>query len=151
MRMIVVAILLACPAAARSEDEPRVRAEKATSPEVDGLRDGKPVHYSPAARDRLVAAALRLLGSCSYSQGGYGEEDWKKAQEGDHVRVHFPQPPTVTADRRTLKVPDLVVTLPLASGGIWIRSGGQVLYFAKYNHDLSERLRKCIEEGKPAP
>jgi hypothetical protein len=113
--------------------------------------DGKRLGFTPAAADRLAAAALRLLGSCTAALDDYTVEDWEKAKEGDHVRVRFPQPPTVTAERHTLKVPELVISLPLSSGRIWVRSDGRVLYFAKYNHELSERLSKCIGEGKPAP
>jgi hypothetical protein len=122
-------------------------AERAPeAPDVRGLI-ATPVHFNGAAREKAAATALELLASCSYSTAST-EEDWAKVFRQCHLHVRLPRPRTVAVGDDKVKVEELLISFPTNSGGIWVRSGEDFTYFAKFDFTVCKRLQELLQAAK---
>lgn len=121
----------------------------------DGVRasatlDGQKVSFPEKGIADGVKATIALLKSChSLSEGTAA--DLKAAQAGDHVRLIFEKPITVTVLDKKLHVSELVLTQPLNTGVFWVRSGGNVVRCTKYEpqkeHDFVTWRNQARQTG----
>jgi hypothetical protein len=117
---------------------------------ASGTLGGRAVRFPRQAVKDGVTAAVGLLESCHDSGKGYSKEDWQKAQAGDHVLLVLAKPRTVTVLGRKVEVAQLLVTFPLSAGVIWVRSGEEVLRFAKYEFPKERPLTTWLRQAKPS-
>jgi len=47
-----------------------------------------------------------------------------------------------------VQVREMVISLPLVVGGIWVRTDDGVLYFAKFSHSTVEELRTLLKKAQ---
>jgi hypothetical protein len=119
-------------------------------PEVRGLL-ATDVTFSDDAGARLAAAVVDLLRSASYSRAAT-EEEWLAARRHCHIRVRFPEGarPVVPRDGEKVEVDEVIATFPLAStGGLWVRSGDRITYFAKYSASSVDLVQRLLREARP--
>ncbi len=116
--------------------------------------NGKPAQLSAEQAGRAAERCIELLKSCSFmkakpSAGDTSSEatNMATAQKGDHVRVVFPsaRKVEVPAEKMTLQLREMVISLPLSAGGIWARSDEGVRYFAKFQYSAMKDLEKALE------
>ena len=105
---------------------------------ASGRLGGKKVQFPAKSVAEGVKATVGLLESCSSASDGtvaYTAADLKKAQEGDHVRLVFAKPITVTVLDNKIEVSELVFTQPLNTGVFWLRVGNDVVRCSKYRFE----------------
>jgi hypothetical protein len=103
--------------------------------EASGTLDGKKVWFPAKSLAEGARATIDLLESCHDASDDtvtYTLADLKKAQKGDHVRLVFAKPVTVTVLRDKLKVSELILTQPLNTGVFWLRCSDKVVRCTKY-------------------
>lgn len=140
MRSVLLAIVVLVAAdAGRAGDAPKatgaVDSKKVTFPE-EGVADG-------------VKATVGLLESCC-DKSLYQADEFKKAQQGDHVRLVFAKPTQVTVMGEKVEVSELVFRLPLETGVFWVRSGDEVRRYAKYQCQKEEPFVAWLRKAQPA-
>jgi hypothetical protein len=136
----MVAMLLAA-AANAADDPPQVAAAVHAvddSPKARGRLAGKPVKFPEKGIAEGVIATISLLESCS-DQSLFQADEFKKAEQGDHVRLVFAKPVTATLMAEKIAVSELVFRLPLSTGVFWVRSGDTWRRYSKYE---SQRARQ---------
>jgi hypothetical protein len=137
MNVLVACLLLAAPVADQSDH-----------PEIQGLIATR-VQFGGEAREKLASACLALLRSCAYSAPA-SEEDWLNALDKCHLDIKFTKPRNALVNRsETVTVAQMLITFPLGSGGIWVRSGGRYTYFAKFDPQLTVKIQELLREAKP--
>jgi hypothetical protein len=122
--------------------------QPAVVPEVRALLV---THLSFAAeeREKVAATALQLLESCGHSQPSTGD-DFERIFQQCHLYVKFPKPqPLIVSDGQKLQVEELIVSFPTNRGGIWVRSGRDYVYLAKFSPDVCRSLHERLKAGKP--
>jgi hypothetical protein len=126
---------------------PVLGADPAPVPEVRAL---VVTHLGFADKDRvkLAEAAVKLLSSCSSSCPS-SEKDFESLFKQCHLHVKFAKPLEVTADRKKIKVDELIVSFPTNTGGIWVRCGDDYSYFAKFEHEHCLEIHELLKAGKP--
>jgi hypothetical protein len=129
---LLVAVLVAEPAAA-----PEVRALVVTH-----------LGFSDKDREKLAEAAVKMLASCSSSCPS-SEKDVESLFKQCHLHVKFAKPREVTADRKKIKVDELIVSFPTNTGGIWVRSGDDYRYFTKFEYGPCLEIHELLKAGKP--
>ena len=123
----------------------------ARTPEVRGLLATR-VTFGDEAGAKLASAILDLLATSAHSRAAT-EEEWLEADRRCHVRVKFPEPPrsVEVMGAAKLEVAEVMATFPLAStGGLWVRSGDRVAYFAKYSGPSMGVIQSLLREARPA-
>src|SRR5438552_3124741 len=103
MRCALATLVVLFAAAAHGADD---------APRVTGTLDGKQLKFPEKVVADGVKATVGLLESC-HSEGGYQTDEFKKAEQGDHVRWVFPKPVTITVLGKKVEVSELVLRLPL--------------------------------------
>jgi hypothetical protein len=149
----ILAMLLFAAAAFAADNPPKPSDTVAVDdlPKASGRLDGKAVHFPRQTVKDGIKAALGLLASCHHSEDPHSKDEWKKAQEGNHVLLVLARPQTVTVLGEKVEVSQLVVTFPLSSGSIWVRSGNKVLRFAKYEFQKEQPLTAWLRQARTAP
>ena len=94
-----------------------------------------------------VKATIGLLESCS-SESLYQADEFKKAQQGDHIRLVFAKPITVTGMREEVEVSELVFRLPVNTGMFWLRSGDKVRQYAKYEFQKVKPFESWLRKAQ---
>jgi hypothetical protein len=143
MRWTLVGVLLFVTTACHAADEVT----------ASGTLDGKKVQFPAKSVAEGVKATIALLESChSISDGtiAYTVADVKNARQGDHVRLVFAKPVTVTVLRNKLKVSELVFTQPLNTGVFWLRCGNQVVRCTKYEYQKEKRFVAWRRQARAA-
>src|SRR3954451_8106386 len=79
--VLVTAVVLLLADACRAED----------APQASGRLEGKKVRFAEKSVADGVKAAVGLLESCS-DHSLYNADEFKKALEGDHIRLAFAKP-----------------------------------------------------------
>ncbi len=105
-------------------------------------------------RTNLVEKSVELLSSCSYMEqtpkwGSHGEpQSMEDIQKQSHLDFIFTTPRTVEVPtmKTTVKVREMVIKMPLITGGIWVRTDDGIIYFSKYNYKLLQGLEKLLLE-----
>ena len=54
----------------------------------------------------------------------------------------------VPIEKVTLQVHEMVISLPLVTAGIWVRTDDGVMYFAMFEHTASEDLQKLLVKAQ---
>jgi hypothetical protein len=138
-KVILVVLVLVTAGACRAEDAP-----KAT-----GLLEGKKVKFPEAGIAGGVKATVGLLESC-HDESVYQADEFKKAEQGDHVRLVFAKPITVTVMGEKVKVSELVFRLPMNTGVFWLRSGDKWRRYSKYEFRKEGPFVTWLREAQPA-
>jgi hypothetical protein len=50
--------------------------------------------------------------------------------------------------KTTVKVREMVIKMPLITGGIWVRTDDGIIYFSKYNYTVLQELEKLLLEAQ---
>jgi hypothetical protein len=122
-------------------------AEDATK--ANGTLDGKKVNFPAKGVAEGVKATIGLLESC-HDESLYDAEELKKAEKGDHVRLVFAKPITVTVLNDNVEFSELVLSLPLNTGVFWLRSGDKVRRYSKYEFQKEKPFVAWLSEAEPA-
>jgi hypothetical protein len=133
-----------------------VMAEDTTN--VTAVIKGKSVEFSPEVRAQVVQKSVDLLSSCIHMNSkpkwgtGTQPQSIADAQKESHLRLVFSsaRKVQVPAEKVTIQVREMVITLPLNTGGIWVRTENRVIYFAKFSHTTVEELQALLK-GAEAP
>jgi hypothetical protein len=140
MRNVLLAVVVLVTAnACRAEDAPK----------ASGTLDGKKVKFPEKSVADGVKAAVGLLESCS-DESLYQADELKKAEQGDHVRLVFAKPITVTVMREKVEVSELVLRLPMNTGVFWVRAGDKWRRYSKYEFQKEKPFAAWLGEVRPA-
>ena len=104
--------------------------------------------FTEKQREKLAEAAVKMLASCSSSCPS-SEKDFESLFKQCHLHVRFAKPREVTADRKKIKVDELIVSFPTNTGGIWVRTGEDYHYFTKFEHEPCLEIHELLKAGKP--
>jgi hypothetical protein len=124
----------------------------AEPPAVKGLL-ATAVHFDAATSDTVAAAMINLLAHCTLGEAST-EADWHAASQACHLRATFANPRAVAIDavavpptrEREVDVAEIILTLPLTSGRVWIKSGNQYYWFAKWPGVQHSQLCNPIQQ-----
>lgn len=109
------------------------------------------VQFSDEAGEKLAAASLKLLASCTASGPATEKELQDAPARTCHLHLTFARPRIVTmANSSALAVDEVVVTFPLSSARLWVRSGDQHHWFAKFRPDLCDPIQELLKEAVPS-
>jgi hypothetical protein len=111
-----------------------------------------PVSFGADTAAKLSSSVLTLLARCTVVRPANMAE-WNDIQRQCHLRVkydgahHMPltKPLPDVAEAKSLEIDELIVTLPLSSGRVYVRSGDKVYWFAKWPGSETDRLCKPIQ------
>lgn len=132
-----------------------VFATAADTTNITAIIKGKRLEFSTGMRAEAVQKSVELLASCAYMNakpnwgaGGSEPSSIAEAQKQSHLHLVFANPTQVDVpiEKVTLKVREMVISLPLVIGGIWVRTDDGAMYFAKFNHKARENLQKVLDE-----
>ena len=105
-------------------------------PEVQGLIVTG-VSFAEDAREKLASAGFELLAGCTARKTS-SQAEWQSARQTCHLHFKFVTPRTVTlvtshnVEHGKVEVAEMIITFPLASGRVWVRSGDEYTWFAKW-------------------
>jgi hypothetical protein len=122
-------------------------AEPAREPEVRALLVTH-LGFTEKQREKLAEAAVKMLSTCSSSCPS-PEKDFESLFRQRHLHVKFANPRDVTADRKRIKVDELIVSFPTNTGGIWVRTGEDYHYFTKFQPEPCLEIQELLKAGKP--
>lgn len=110
---------------------------------------GKKMRFAEAGFAEGVKATVALLESCCSRSEGTAAE-LKNAQTGDHVRLVFTKPVSVTVLGERLDVSELVFTQPLNTGVFWLRTGDKVARCSKYGYEKQKDFVAWRDQARAA-
>jgi hypothetical protein len=96
-----------------------------------------------------VKGTLGLLESCC-DESLYEAAEFKKAEQGDHVRLVFPKPITVTVMEQKVEVSELVFRRPLNTGVFWVRNRDKWRRYSKYEFQKEKPFVAWLRQAQPA-
>jgi hypothetical protein len=119
-------------------------AQAADSPEVHGVI-ATGVHFPEATSEKLAGAAFELLAG-STARHSASKAEWYETFHGCHLHFKFVAPRSIMLESpaEKLDVAEMIMTLPLSRARIWVRSGDEYTWFAKWPY-TSARLYKPIQ------
>lgn len=132
-------------------------AAAADTTNLTAIIKGKRVEFTDRQRAAAVQRSIELLASCAYlnakpkwGTGGSEPVSITEAQKQSHLQLSFasPTPVAVPIEKVTLQVREMVISLPLVTGGIWVRTNDEVLYLAKFDHLACGNLQKILDEAQ---
>lgn len=138
MRSILLAVAVLVTAAA---------CQVGDTPKATGTLDGKKVSFPEKSVADGVKATVGLLESCC-DESLYQADEFQTARRGDHVRLVFAEPITVTVMEERVEVSELVLRLPLETGVFWLRSGDKVRRFTKYRYQMEVPFVAWLREAQ---
>jgi hypothetical protein len=119
------------------------------APQATRTLDGKQLKFPKMGVADGVKATIDLLESC-HDESLYQADELKKAEQGDHVRLVFAKPITVTVMREKVAVSELVFRWPLNTGVFWVRTGDKWRRYSKYELQKSEPFVAWLRQPQPA-
>ena len=132
-----------------------VLAAPAATTNVTAVFKGKSLEFNLDARTQVAQKSVGLLASCGYvnPKPKWGVDPTKSmadAQRESHLRLVFSTPVKVEVpiEKVTVQVHEMVISLPLATAGIWVRTDDGVMYFAMFSHTAYEGLHKLLEQAQ---
>jgi hypothetical protein len=140
MRWHLAALVVLFAAVARGADD---------APKATGTLDGKPLMFPVKGIADGVKAAVDLLESC-HDESLYQADERKKAEQGDHIRLVFAKPVTVTVMSEKVEVSELVFRRPLNTGVFWVRAGEKWRRYTKYEFGKTEPFAAWLRQGQAA-
>ena len=152
MRSVGISTMLLFAAIASGADAPPKASGTVAvddGPKASGTLDGKKVQFPAKGVAEGVKATIGLLESC-HDKSLYQAEERKKAERGNHVRLMFPKPITVTVMGQKVEVSELVFRLPLNTGVFWVRTGDKWRRYSKYEFRKEEPFVAWLRQAQPA-
>jgi hypothetical protein len=134
MRFTLVPVLLFLAAVCQGADDSRKVSSRTVEekPMASRRLEGDTSQFPANSLVEGVKATVAVLESCHSSDAEtYTAAGLKKAQQGDHVRLVFPKPITVTVLRDEFDVSEVVY----ADGVFWLRCGAKVVRSTKYEFE----------------
>ncbi len=126
----------------------RTTVRAADPPIVQGLMAVR-VSFGGEAREKLTSAGFDLLAKCTVSRAAT-EEEWELVLRQCHLHFTFATSRSVTfvplVKPEKVEVAEMIITFPLWLGRVWVRSGDEYTWFAKWPGQERERLCKPIQE-----
>jgi hypothetical protein len=119
------------------------------APKASGTLDGRKVKFPEKSVADGVKATVRLLESC-HSESLYDADEFKKARQGDHIRLLFARPITVRLNDEHINLSELVFRLPMNTGVFWVRTGDKWRRYSKYEFDKEKPFAAWLREARPA-
>jgi hypothetical protein len=112
--------------------------------------------FAPEARTKLVEKSVALLSSCAYADlkpkwGAPGEpQSITDIEKQSHLDFVFATPRTVEVPiiRITVKVNEMVIQMPLITGGIWVRTDDGIIYLSKYKYPILQEIDDLLLEAQ---
>jgi hypothetical protein len=135
MRFTLVSVLLLVATACHGADD-ATRASRTL--------DGQKARFPARRVADGVKAAIGVLESC-HDESVYHAAELKKAEQGDHVRLVFAKPITVTVLGDRVEVSEVV----FGGGVFWVRSGGQVRRYCKYTFEKMKPFEAWFRQTLP--
>lgn len=118
------------------------------APKATGTLDGKQIKFPEKGIAGGVKATIGLLESC-IDESVYEPDERKKAEQGDHVRLVFAKPASVTVMREKVEAFELVFRRPLNTGVFWVRSGDKWRRYAKFEFRKEGPVVAWLREARP--
>jgi len=107
------------------------------------------LNLTPKSNTDLIEKSVSLLSSCAYMDKHLSQklEDIKKQS---HLDFTFTSPRTVEVPimKTTVKVKEMVISLPLIIGGIWVRTDEGDIYFSKFEYSKVQDLNDLLKEAQ---
>jgi hypothetical protein len=119
------------------------------TPRATGKLNGQRLKFPEQGIANGVKATVGLLESC-HDESLFQADELKKAEQGDHVRLVFPKPITVTVMNEKVEVSELVFRRPLNTGVFWVRTGDKWRRYAKYEFRKEEPFEAWLRQAQPA-
>ena len=112
------------------------------------VRNGQIITFTSEMLPKIEAASINLLSGCAYKDL-QPKREMADIQKQDHLRLTFarPRPIAVPIEAVTVEVKDMVISLPLSSGGIWVLTDSGVTYFAKFKPAAAEELNLLLSQA----
>jgi len=124
--------------------------------QVSGVIDGKPLQFALDVQRDLAEEAASLLAHCTNTVlQPHGT--LASAKRKSHLQLVFPKPRSfdLGVERRfgttNVLVKEIVIELPLSSGGAWIDSTLFHFYCSKYDAKAVEKMQKILESVQKPP
>lgn len=123
---------------------------------VTAMIKGKRVEFSSDDRALLVQKSFDLLASCGYmdAKPKWGAPSQPQsiadAQMQSHLHLVFSSAHKVKipTEKVSLQVREIVISLPLNTAGIWVRTDDGVQYFAMFDHTVCGELQKQLDKAR---
>jgi hypothetical protein len=119
------------------------------APKVSGVLGGKQVKFPEEGLAAGVKSTVGLLESC-HSESLYQADEFKKALQGDHVRLVFAKPITARVMNEKIEFSELVFLLPRNTGVFWVRSGDKWRRHSKYEFQKEQPFAAWLRQARPA-
>ena len=119
--------------------------------QVSGVINGKQLQFSSEAKQKVITDSISLLASCSYSSlhdSSTNKPHFKDAVKQSHLTITFSKPQIVEVplEKMKVEVKEMVITLPLSSGAVWVRSSSDTSYFAMFTPETFYKLEATLNE-----
>jgi hypothetical protein len=137
--VLVAAVVLLTANACWAEDAPK----------ASGTLDGKTVKFPEKSVADGVEATVGLLESC-HSESVYQADEFKKALQGDFIRLVCAKPITARVNNEQIEFSELVFRLPMNTGVFWVRTGDKWRRYSKYEVDKEKPFAAWLREAQPA-
>lgn len=133
-----------------------VFAVAADTTNVSATIKGKRMEFSSDNRAQIVQKSVDLLASCGFMEakpkwGAAAEPtSMADAQKQSHLHLVFSGPVKVEVptEKVTVQVREMVISLPLATAGIWVRTKDGVMYFAMFDGTACNALQKLLNDAQ---
>lgn len=123
--------------------------------QVSGVIDGKPLQFAPDIQRKLAEESVNLLAYCMNTViQPHGTSE--SAKRKSHLDLVFPQPRSLdlgvlrNAFTTNVLVKEIVIELPLSSGGAWIDTTPFHFYCSKYDSKSIEKMEKLLKSAQKA-
>jgi hypothetical protein len=131
-------------------------AVAADTTNVTAVIKGKGVAFSSDIRAQIVQRSIDLLASCAHvdAKPKWGApakpQSIEDAQKQSHLRLVFSSPVKVEVpiEKVTVQVREMVISLPLATAGIWVRTKDGVMYLAMFDAAARDGLQKLLDDAQ---
>jgi hypothetical protein len=112
---------------------------------------GKRVKFNSEVRAQTIQKSVDLLASCTYVDASAEPGSIVEAQKQSHLHLVFSTPVKVEVPivKVTLRVREMVITFPLETAGIWVRTDDGVFYLSKFDHAAGKALQQLDKAVKP--
>lgn len=122
--------------------------------QVTGVADGKQLQLTPELQQRLIEDAAKLLANCSNTVIE-PKRTLESAKRKSHLHFIFTEPRSFdlgveknTTGATNVQVKEMVMTLPLTSGGAWIKSTKFRWFCSNYNGEIIEEMEKTLKSAQ---
>jgi hypothetical protein len=104
---------------------------------------------TPRSQSNLVEKSVALLSSCAYMDKHLPQkiEDVKKQSHLD-FKFNSPRIVDVPIMKTTVKIKEMVISLPLIIGGIWVRTDDGDIYFSKFQFSNVQDVNKILTDSQ---